>query len=556
MCWWAFATALLYIAAVFIVLFCDTRAELVKPTNQLTMWGWLKSWIKHTAMYRFLWQLLLSCWSLVWMLLRSFGSWFQYMVQPKKPPDPNYLRRKRYQEMLLYQNRPVHRRRRKWARAMAAALAMARFPPGYSFQHPAMQTLARIVSPPPPLTLSETYVDAFSLLINHAKAEEYHSTYLPVKFDSDSRSIGLDGRACACITDDKQDVVPGSMELTNKKVKRFGGTFDGKVYRCTIRWTIMDNLGAPHTFTLPNSYYIPEGGMRLMSPQHWSQELMKQGNRNAVRPPRVVTDNKQMIMKWNNWESKLTLDLDPQTNVGNLSLAPGYKQYKLFLQSAGVEDEDTNPITLPPNEITDDEQSLDEQHPDEEDWNDGWNIESEGDESEQSAPRDIDFSLKPDDQATSETKSTSTIDTDEEHRALNHAAELLRIHHQFNHIGFAKLQQMAKCGIIPKRLSKCQVPVCSACMYGKATKRPWRHKTKKQKSSKLKRITHAGQCVSVDMLKSPTPGLVAQMAGWITGKRYWYATVFVDHYSRLGYVHLQKTQSAKETLEGKALFER
>ena len=30
----------------------------------------------------------------------------------------------------------------------------------------------------------------------------------------------------------------------------------------------------------------------------------------------------------------------------------------------------------------------------------------------------------------------------------------------------------------------------------------------------------------------------------------------MDHFSRLGYVHLQKTQSAKETLEGKALFER
>ena len=58
------------------------------------------------------------------------------------------------------------------------------------------------------------------------------------------------------------------------------------------------------------------------------------------------------------------------------------------------------------------------------------------------------------------------------------------------------------------------------------------------------------------MLKSPTPGLVAQMAGFITGKRYRYATIFVDHHSRLGYVHLQKTQSAKETLEGKALFER
>ena len=30
----------------------------------------------------------------------------------------------------------------------------------------------------------------------------------------------------------------------------------------------------------------------------------------------------------------------------------------------------------------------------------------------------------------------------------------------------------------------------------------------------------------------------------------------MDHYSKLGYTHLQKTQTAKETLEGKALFER
>ena len=62
--------------------------------------------------------------------------------------------------------------------------------------------------------------------------------------------------------------------------------------------------------------------------------------------------------------------------------------------------------------------------------------------------------------------------------------------------------------------------------------------------------------MSVDMLKSPIPGLIAQMSGWITGKRYWYSTVFVDHYSRFGYVHNQKTQSAAETLEGKLIFER
>ena len=45
------------------------------------------------------------------------------------------------------------------------------------------------------------------------------------------------------------------------------------------------------------------------------------------------------------------------------------------------------------------------------------------------------------------------------------------------------------------------------------------------------------------------------MSGWITGKRCNYATVFVDHYSGYGYVYLQKTQSAAETLEAKKAFE-
>jgi hypothetical protein len=59
----------------------------------------------------------------------------------------------------------------------------------------------------------------------------------------------------------------------------------------------------------------------------------------------------------------------------------------------------------------------------------------------------------------------------------------------------------------------------------------------------------------VDLLKSPIPGLIAQMSGWITGKRYWYTAVYVDQASRFGYVHLQKTQSAEETIQGKHLFE-
>jgi hypothetical protein len=58
------------------------------------------------------------------------------------------------------------------------------------------------------------------------------------------------------------------------------------------------------------------------------------------------------------------------------------------------------------------------------------------------------------------------------------------------------------------------------------------------------------------MMHSPSPGLVAQMSGGVTHKRYCYAAVYADHYSGYGYVHLQKTQTVEETVEGKAAFER
>ena len=46
-----------------------------------------------------------------------------------------------------------------------------------------------------------------------------------------------------------------------------------------------------------------------------------------------------------------------------------------------------------------------------------------------------------------------------------------------------QLQEMAKHNIIPKRLSKCPLPVCSACLYAKATKKPWQGKATKSEAT-------------------------------------------------------------------------
>jgi hypothetical protein len=65
-----------------------------------------------------------------------------------------------------------------------------------------------------------------------------------------------------------------------------------------------------------------------------------------------------------------------------------------------------------------------------------------------------------------------------------------------------------------------------------------------------------GHIISIDQLVSPTPGLIAQMTGFMTKQQYQYATVYVDQASGLGCVYLQKTASATKTLEGKLAFER
>ena len=43
----------------------------------------------------------------------------------------------------------------------------------------------------------------------------------------------------------------------------------------TISWKWSDDWGRIHEFKIPNSYYVPDGGVRLLSPQYWAQTQQK-----------------------------------------------------------------------------------------------------------------------------------------------------------------------------------------------------------------------------------------------------------------------------------------
>ena len=117
---------------------------------------------------------------------------------------------------------------------------------------------------------------------------------------------------------------------------------------------------------------------------------------------------------------------------------------------------------------------------------------------------------------------------------------------------------MAKARILPHRLAslKNDLPICVSCQFGQTHKRPWRSKGKCSHSIRSEDHRSPGDCVSTDQLVSAQPGLVPQMAGFLTSSRIWGVTVFIDHATDWTYGHLMRSISLEETLLAKKAFEK
>ena len=390
----------------------------------------------------------------------------------------------------------------------------------------------------------------------------YHLTQ--VVLDTDSGSIGVDNRCTACISHDPADFV-GELQPCAKSIKGFGGTQTPLIKQGTLLWKWEDDQGLQHKFLIPNSFYVPSGKCRLLSPQHWAQTNYKEDRI-------ATTSSRRIILTWGKGAYTRTMDLGKSDNVGTFRLSPGFKQYHQFCVAAATSEwDDNDPIMASPAAVVEEEtdppdirtsgtqtprpwdslktdHSFSQDHPTKEAGTvdphtaaQEVNPLSSQDQDQEEAPLTIP------DLTHTENRQEETAHTD--------AGLLLQYHYKYGHISFARLRRMAQQRIIPYRLRNLDSPACAACLYGKAKRRPWRGPSRKN-FQKTNKVHHPGQVVSVDQLVSPTPGFIAQMTGILTTKRYRYATVYVDHYSKFSYLYLQKTATAEETVEGKRAFER
>ena len=174
------------------------------------------------------------------------------------------------------------------------------------------------------------------------------------QFDTDSVPIGIDNRCSACISHKAEDFI-GELKDTTKTIKGFAGSRTTNVKVGTLSWTWDDDNGIPHKFIIPKSYYVPQGKVRLLSPQHWAKSQRKHNNKRGGKPSTLSqTTDENVTLIWDQRRHRLTVPLSPVNNVASFHLSPGFSNYYAFCSEAGVEDYDeSDPIIC--NEIVGDE---------------------------------------------------------------------------------------------------------------------------------------------------------------------------------------------------------
>ena len=381
-----------------------------------------------------------------------------------------------------------------------------------------------------------------------------------IQWDSDGQPLMVDNGASASITPHLADFISPPKPI-NSKVKGIGGHAQA-TYKGTLQWKIQDDQGQSHRFTLPNSYYVATAPSRILCPQHLAQTA--KDNYPLPLGTGEVTGDEYIQLFLDQRKYVKTIKLDPRRNIGMTHTAPGIHRYTDFLaQQATITPE--GPYCFDTHIIPDDDDEESLQPPDP--------IQPQMPEIQPQFPLQQMGPLTPtpdpitkdpikktlqtmtqlDFAPLQQTEKPNLIEEEEEPSKLNPSDELLRWHYKLGHAPFTRLQQMAKRGDLPKRLAAVIPPFCAACKYGKQTKRPWRTKGPQ---GHIHTTTTPGQVVSVDQLESSTPGFVAQLKGLLTTQRYNYATIFVDQYSKLSFVFLQKRITSAETVLAKQSFER
>ena len=163
----------------------------------------------------------------------------------------------------------------------------------------------------------------------HNMSMHFRDNLWQKSFDSDSHPLMFDDGASAPIMNDLQDFIQKPTSIT-RKVKGIAGSAEAP-YRGTVEWKIEDDDNMVHTFTIPNMYYIANTPTRILSPQHFAQQM--QDHKPYAEGTGCTTTSSTIVLFWNQRKFTKTVKLDPKLNIAMMNTAPGIQQYKSYIRN-------------------------------------------------------------------------------------------------------------------------------------------------------------------------------------------------------------------------------
>jgi len=154
-----------------------------------------------------------------------------------------------------------------------------------------------------------------------------------VSFDTNSGPMGVDNRWSTCMSSRREDF-EDNLVVVKYNVKGVGGARVRDVMVGIMNFKCQDNNSMIHHHRLPGSHYAPGLEARLFSPQHFAQ------SRKDTHPLPIGTKESTyedcVVLQWDQWKCRMTILLDPRTNVATFQTAPGYKRFQAFCAKAGI----------------------------------------------------------------------------------------------------------------------------------------------------------------------------------------------------------------------------
>ena len=166
------------------------------------------------------------------------------------------------------------------------------------------------------------------------------------------------------------------------------------------------------------------------------------------------------IVQWRQGKYNRIVTLSKHNNVATFCIAPGFGEFRAYEVTSGfIEATGSHPIIAEQVHIIEDDENpyCKPKNP--------WIF-----QPLLAYPCKVDMYLTKQIPNSSATMDIHIVQPANDEEGMSDKALLLRYNRQFGQISFSRLQDMVKIGIIPKRLRKFRIPMCSACLHSKATK--------------------------------------------------------------------------------------